>query len=142
MICEKYSKKISKPGSKLHALRRISHFRWLGQTVLRIPSFHGVYVNFKLKFSALSLVNFHVYIILSFILLYGMSRLLFLLSFCQLQVNIMVAKATKFYLINLCVRSNPWPTLHTPWLGDSDHVSRQVLEVPEAYVHVSHINGF
>ena len=44
-----YSQQLMKAGTT-HALRRISHFRWLGQTILRISSSHGVYANFKVKF--------------------------------------------------------------------------------------------
>ncbi len=65
-ICKKYFNTISKPGSKLYGLfpavnesghntrtKKNLHFRWLGQTVLRIHLSHGVpvYANFKVNFS-------------------------------------------------------------------------------------------
>ncbi len=31
--------------------KKILHFRWLGQTVLRIHLSHGVYANFRVNFS-------------------------------------------------------------------------------------------
>ncbi len=45
-----FSPQLMKAGTT-HVLRRILHFRWLGQTVLRIHLSHGVYANFKVNFS-------------------------------------------------------------------------------------------
>ncbi len=45
-----FSQPLMKAGM-IHVLRRILHFRWLGQTVLKIHLSHGVYVNFKVHFS-------------------------------------------------------------------------------------------
>ncbi len=46
-----FSQQLMKAGTIIHVLRRILHFRWLGQTVLRIHLSHGVYANFKVNFS-------------------------------------------------------------------------------------------
>ncbi len=94
-----FSPQLMKAGTT-HVLRRILHFRWLGQTVLRIHLSHGVYANFKVNFSHCASSQFsYVFSFLFLFTVWYVVLILLLSSFCQCQFNLTVAKTIKFYLI-------------------------------------------
>ncbi len=84
----------------IHVLRTILHFRWQGQTVLRIHLSHGKYANSKVNFSHCASSQFS-YAFFFLFLLYCMECRVYCLlsSFCQCQFNLTVAKTIKSYLI-------------------------------------------
>ncbi len=77
-------------------LTMISHFHWLGQTVLRMLSSHGLYQ--ILKSNSVNVVNLHACIYFLFIWLYGMSSLPFYYHFDNVNLTARLQKAITFYL--------------------------------------------
>ncbi len=83
-----------------HVLRRILHFRWLGETLLRIHLSYGVYAKFKVNFSHCVFSQFSYAFSFPFLLYCMVCRVYSLLSsFCPCYFNLTVSKTIKSYLI-------------------------------------------
>ncbi len=93
-----FSQQLMKAGTA-HVLRRILHFRWLGQTVLRIHLSHGVYANFKVNFSHCS--SSQSPYVFSFLFLFTILYVVFTVFYHHFdcQFNLRVAKTIKSCLI-------------------------------------------